>query len=316
MNDSTMRIYFDYNATTPLDPTSSRRSARISRDDFGNASSVHHFGQRAKAALDDARSLVAALIDGEPSEIVFTSGGTESDNFAIRGAAEALEPTGRRHLIASSIEHEAVLNTLQGARPARLAHDAAAGRLHRASSTRTRSRDALTDDTALVSVMHANNEIGTIQPIAELAAHRARARRAVAYRRRPVGRQDPGRRAGARRRPAVAVGAQVQRAERRRRAVDQARHAAAADPDRRQARAQPPRRHRERAGDRRDSASRRGWRAASWPRKPRGSARCATGSRRRSSRGARARRSTARASRACRTPRTSASTRVEAESRC
>ncbi len=90
-------------------------------DDFGNASSVHHFGQRPRRALDDARSAVAALIGGEPSEVVFTSGGTEADNFALRGAAEALEPTGRRHLIASAIEHEAVLNTLQGARPPRLA---------------------------------------------------------------------------------------------------------------------------------------------------------------------------------------------------
>src|SRR6202011_2879945 len=80
---------------------------------FGNASSVHHFGQQAKAAVDDARSAVAALINADPSEIVFTSGGTEADNFAIRGAADALEPTGRRHLIASAIEHEAVLNTLK-----------------------------------------------------------------------------------------------------------------------------------------------------------------------------------------------------------
>ena len=93
---------------------------RVLREDFGNASSVHHFGQQAKAALDEARSAVAALIGGEPSEVVFTSGGTEADNFAIRGVAEALEPTGRRHLIASAIEHEAVLNTLQGARAPRL----------------------------------------------------------------------------------------------------------------------------------------------------------------------------------------------------
>src|SRR5436853_346967 len=87
--------------------------AAASRDLFGNASSVHHFGQQAKAAVDTARSAVALLINADPSEIVFTSGGTESDNFAIRGAAEALEPTGRRHLIATAIEHEAVLNTLK-----------------------------------------------------------------------------------------------------------------------------------------------------------------------------------------------------------
>src|SRR5438552_13342614 len=84
---------------------------RVLNDVFGNASSIHHFGQQAKATLDEARSAVAALINGDPSEIVFTSGGTEADNLAIRGAAEALEPTGRRHLIASGIEHEAVLNT-------------------------------------------------------------------------------------------------------------------------------------------------------------------------------------------------------------
>ena len=77
------------------------------RDSFGNASSVHYFGQQAKAVLDEARSAVAELIGGEPSEVVFTSGGTEADNFALRGVAEALEPTGRKHLVASTIEHEA-----------------------------------------------------------------------------------------------------------------------------------------------------------------------------------------------------------------
>ena len=108
-----MRIYFDHNATTPVDPAVAETITRVMTGEFGNASSVHHFGQRAKAIIDDARSSVATLIGGEPSEIVFTSGGTESDNFALRGVAEALEPTGRRHLIASSIEHEAVLVTLR-----------------------------------------------------------------------------------------------------------------------------------------------------------------------------------------------------------
>jgi cysteine desulfurase len=108
-----VRVYFDYNATSPLSPDAADAVARTTRDVFGNASSVHHFGQQAKAVLDEARSAVGALIGAEPSEIVFTGGGTESDNFAIRGAAEAIEPTGRRHLIASAIEHEAVLNTLK-----------------------------------------------------------------------------------------------------------------------------------------------------------------------------------------------------------
>jgi len=163
-----MRIYFDHNATTPVDPAVAEAIARVMTEEYGNASSVHHFGQRAKAVLDDARSSVAALLDAEPSEIVFTSGGTESDNFALRGVAEALEPTGRRHLIASSIEHEAVLVTLRalarrGWRTTLLSVDAS-GILRPETLG-----EALTDDTAIVSVMHANNEIGTIQPVAELA---------------------------------------------------------------------------------------------------------------------------------------------------
>lgn len=164
-----MRIYFDHNATTPVDPAVVRTITSVLSDDFGNASSVHHFGQRAKALLDEARSAVAALIGGEPSEVVFTSGGTESDNFALRGVAEALEPTGRRHLIASSIEHEAVLVTLRalarrGWRTTLLPVDAS-GIVQPAAL-----EAALADDTAIVSVMHANNEIGTIQPVAALAA--------------------------------------------------------------------------------------------------------------------------------------------------
>jgi cysteine desulfurase len=163
-----MRIYFDHNATTPVDPAVVETLTRTTAEEFGNASSVHHFGQRAKAVLDEARSAVADLIGAEPSELVFTSGGTDSDNFALRGVAEALEPTGRRHLIASSIEHEAVLVTLRalarrGWRTT-LLPVGASGIVDPDALA-----DALTDDTAIVSVMHANNEIGTIQPIAELA---------------------------------------------------------------------------------------------------------------------------------------------------
>src|SRR5213082_936663 len=94
-----MRIYLDHNATTPVDPAVAEAMARALTDLFGNPSSVHYYGQQAKAAVDTARSGVAALIGAEPSEVVFTSGGTEADNFAIRGAAEALEQAGRRHLI-------------------------------------------------------------------------------------------------------------------------------------------------------------------------------------------------------------------------
>ena len=164
-----MRIYLDHNATTPVDTEAVDAMTRALQHLFGNASSVHYYGQQAKAAIDDARSAVAALIGAEPAEVIFTSGGTEADNFAIRGAAEALEVTGRKHLITSGIEHEAVLNTFKalakrGWRTTVLPVDA------RGIVLGDRLREAMTDDTALVSVMHANNEIGTVQPIAELAA--------------------------------------------------------------------------------------------------------------------------------------------------
>jgi cysteine desulfurase len=163
-----MRVYFDYNATTPPSPEVVDAVCRATKDLFGNASSVHHYGQQAKAALDEARTAAAALLNADPSEIVFTSGGTEADNFAIRGVAEALESTSRRHLVVSAIEHEAVLNTVKA--------------LGRRGWTTTfvpvdqsgvvspdRLREAVGPSTGLVSVMHANNEIGTIQPIAEIA---------------------------------------------------------------------------------------------------------------------------------------------------
>ena len=164
-----MRIYLDHNATAPLAPGVADAVARALGETFGNASSVHAFGQRAKAALDEARGALATLLDADASEIVCTSGGTESINFALRGAAEALEPAGRRRLITSAIEHEAGLVTCRA--------------LERRGWTVTLLpvdergvldpavlADAIDDTTALVSVMLANNEIGTIQPIAELAA--------------------------------------------------------------------------------------------------------------------------------------------------
>jgi len=167
-----VRCYFDHNATTPPDPTVVEAVVTALSDDFGNASSVHHFGQRAKALLDEARSAVADLIGAEPAEVVFTSGGTESDNMALRGAAEAVESTGasnRRHIIVTSIEHEAVLNTAKalGKRgwTVTLLPVDATGIVAPAALAA-----AITPATAIVSVMHANNEIGTIQPIADLAA--------------------------------------------------------------------------------------------------------------------------------------------------
>jgi cysteine desulfurase len=161
-------IYFDHNATTPVEPLAAQAVARALTEDFGNASSVHYFGQRAKAALDEARAAIAALIGGDASEIVFTSGGTEADNLAIRGAVETPDRSSRRHIIATGIEHEAVINTLKA-----LERRGWRTTLLKVDATGIVSPDALgaalDDETAIVSVMHANNEIGTVQPVAELA---------------------------------------------------------------------------------------------------------------------------------------------------
>jgi cysteine desulfurase len=173
------RIYLDHNATTPLAPEVIDRMSAALRDEFGNPSSVHHFGQRAKAALDEARAAVAALLGADPSEIVFTSGGTEGANMAIRGVAEALVPTGRRHLVTTAIEHEAVLNTVKA-----LGKRGWSTAIVGVDQTGVVDPDAvaaaMTDQTALVSTMHANNEIGTIQPVAAVAAI-AKARGAVTH---------------------------------------------------------------------------------------------------------------------------------------
>jgi cysteine desulfurase len=163
------RVYLDHNATTPIAPSVADRMDQAVRNAWGNASSVHHFGQQAKAVVDEARGHVAGLLGGETSEIVFTAGGTESDNFAIRGAAEALEASGRKHLIASAIEHEAVLNTVKAL--ARRGWSVTLLPVDQTGIVQPAAlREAISDRTALVSVMHANNEIGTIQPIAELVA--------------------------------------------------------------------------------------------------------------------------------------------------
>ena len=168
-----MRAYLDHNATTPVAAEVADAMHEAVRGCFGNASSIHAFGQAAKAALDDARSAVAELLGARPNDVIFTGSGTEADNLAIRGVAEAAPAAGRRHLIASAIEHEAVLNTLKALSKrgwtSTLLPVGVAGVVEPATLAA-----AITDDTALVSVMHANNEIGTLQPIAELAgiAHR------------------------------------------------------------------------------------------------------------------------------------------------
>ena len=164
-----MRIYLDHNATTPVDSAVVDTVSNVLRNCYGNASSVHTFGQSAKALLDDARSDVAALLGAKPAEIVFTGGGTESDNLAIRGAAGLQTPPGRRHLITSTIEHEAVLNTIKDL----TRHGWTATYLPVGASGVVNPpdlEDAISEQTALVSIMHANNEVGTLQPINELAS--------------------------------------------------------------------------------------------------------------------------------------------------
>jgi len=166
---ASVRIYLDYNATAPPLPEVVAAMSRSLAEDVGNASSVHAFGQRARAVVDDARGAVAALIEADPGEVVFTSGGTESDNLALRGAVEALDAAGRRHVVTSPIEHEAVLQTLKsvGARGWTVTMLPVG---ERGVVSPEALEAAMTPDTALVSVMHANNEVGTVQPIAELAA--------------------------------------------------------------------------------------------------------------------------------------------------
>jgi cysteine desulfurase len=165
----TVRIYLDYNATSPPAPEVAEAVGRAMREDFGNPSSVHAFGQRAKAAVDRARSDVAALIEADPAEVVFTSGGTESDNFAIRGAFEALISSGRRRIVTTGIEHEAVLNTVK-ALAARGADVVVVPALRNGIVDPAAVQEHVDEATALVSVMLANNEVGTIQPVGEIAA--------------------------------------------------------------------------------------------------------------------------------------------------
>ena len=165
----TRTVYFDYNATTALDLAVRDMMLPFFGEVWGNPSSVHHVGRKARALLDDARDRAAKFLGAKPSEIVFTSGGTESNNLAIFGAVRALKAKGK-HLITSAIEHHAVLHCFdylenkEGFEVTRLPVN---------SEGRVSVEDlkkAIRADTVLVSIMAANNEIGTIQPVAELGA--------------------------------------------------------------------------------------------------------------------------------------------------
>lgn len=172
------RVYLDHNATTPPDPRVLDAMLPFLRESFGNPSSLHWYGQRARAAVEEARGRVAALIGAEPAEVVFTASGSESDNMALRGAV-ARAGGARRGVVTTAVEHHAVLHAAkalgaEGAevRVARVGED---GRLE------LDDLDAKLDAATLIaSVMLANNETGVVQPVAE-AARLARARGALVH---------------------------------------------------------------------------------------------------------------------------------------
>ncbi|HYK96988.1 MAG TPA: cysteine desulfurase family protein [Candidatus Acidoferrales bacterium] len=163
------RVYLDHAATTPVDPEVAEAMVRVYREIPGNASSVYAEGRAARALVDTAREQVATAIGASPSEIVFTSGGTEADNLALRGTLKAARPE-RDGIVTSAIEHHAILDTAgdlvahEGARLTVIPVD----RHGRVSPADVAA--AIDERTAVVSVMHANNEIGTVEPIAEIGA--------------------------------------------------------------------------------------------------------------------------------------------------
>ena len=165
-------IYLDYNATTPIDPQVAQAMLPFIHQDFGNPSSSHAFGVTARDGVEKARAQVSDLLGCEAGELIFTSGGTESNNYAIKGVAGAYRHKGN-HIITSSVEHPAVVevcNYLQekGYRVTFLPVD------EFGLVDPGRVEDAITPETILVTIMHANNEVGTIEPISEIAeiAHR------------------------------------------------------------------------------------------------------------------------------------------------
>src|SRR5215471_2033973 len=169
------RIYLDYNATTPVEPEVLDAMIPYFSGDFGNASSIHTFGQKARDAVETAREQVAALLGARPQEIVFTSGGTESDNHAIFGIASpsfgspnsATSPSSRLHVISTLIEHEAVLNACQALEKQGV--DVTYLSVDRDGLIDLEDlRRALRPETALITIMHANNELGTVQPLEEI----------------------------------------------------------------------------------------------------------------------------------------------------
>ncbi|PWN05263.1 cysteine desulfurase family protein [Rhodohalobacter mucosus] len=162
-------VYFDHAATTPVDQEVLDAMMPYFSEHYGNANSAHQFGRDCKVAIEDSREQIAALIGAEPSEIIFTSGGTESDNAIIKGVFEALSRAGKTEIITSPIEHHAVMHPAealkrQGATVTYLQPDS------NGVISADQVQNAISDKTAVVSLMHVNNEIGSINPIGEIAA--------------------------------------------------------------------------------------------------------------------------------------------------
>ncbi len=162
------QVYLDNNATTPLDPLVFEARKPHYQEEFGNASSTHTYGQKASSALERARSQVAEFIGARPREIVFTSGGTEADNAALRGVATHHRSRGN-HILTAATEHSAILHTCEqlereGFRVSCLPVD------REGMISLDQFKEAIEDETTLISIMHGNNEIGVIQPIKEMAA--------------------------------------------------------------------------------------------------------------------------------------------------
>jgi len=160
------RVYLDHNATTPTHPEVVKAILPYFKEVFGNASSVHQFGQQARKAIDEAREKIANFIGASPKEIVFTSGGTEANNFALKGVVYANERKGK-HIITSSMEHHAVLNPCKylekkGFKVTYLPVD------KYGLVDPEEVRRAITKETILISIVHANNEVGTIEPVTEI----------------------------------------------------------------------------------------------------------------------------------------------------
>ena len=160
------KVYLDNNATTPIDPEVFEAMSPYLKDYFGNPSSAHQFGRSVKADMDEAREKIAELLNASPSEIIFCSGGSESDNIAVKGVALS-NLNGKKHIITSQIEHPAVLNTCRLLE--KIGFEVTFVKVDQYGMVDPEDiRKAIKENTALISIQHSNNEVGTIQPIEEI----------------------------------------------------------------------------------------------------------------------------------------------------